>query len=157
MKKIGLLCAGILLVGLLVHGVFGATTPNSIITTQTVSTSAQVIATGDQTTPALLHAAGANGEKIYKVLVYPDTDGTSGDREITLYVYNGSTSCAICLTDITGDSAADVIPVDVLANVPLPLDSNGNKYLELPSGYSLYISAESMTGTNPVVVLSQSY
>jgi hypothetical protein len=130
-----------------------AVTPNSIVTTQSVTTTAHVIATGDQTTPASLFAAGTNGTKIFKILVYP----AASDREVTIYVYDGTNSRALCLTDITADAAAPIVPVDVLANVPLPTDSNGNKYLEIPSGYSIYISAENVAVTNPVVVLKQGY
>jgi hypothetical protein len=156
-EKLGLLISGVLLVALAASFARGATTPNSIITTQSVSTYASVVLTGDKTTAAPLCAAGVNGTRITKILVYPDTDGTSGDRKITIYVYSGTTAYQLCLTTIPGNSTAPVIPVDVLANVPLPLDSNGNKYLEIPSGYSIYISGENVTANNPVIVLKQDY
>ena len=158
-QKIGLVLAGALLVALTANYIFtlGTVTPNSIITTQSVSTVSSIIATGDQTTAALFFAAGANGTKIYKLLAYPDTDGTSGDREITIYIYDGANSRQLSLTDVTGDSAAPVVPTDLLANVSLQVDSNGNKYLEIKTGYSIYISGENMTGTNPIHALKQDY
>jgi len=157
LQRLGLFACGILLVGIAAHLVFGSTTPNSVVLPQTPNCTVTQIATGDQTTPAVLLAAGANGSKIYDVLVYPDTDGTSGDREITLYIYDGANSRQLALIDVAGDSTADVVPESVFENVPLPIDSNGNKWLELPSGYSLYISAESTTATNPVIVIHQGY
>jgi len=157
LQKIGLVAAGALLVALVVCNVFGAVTPNSIITTQSVSTSAHVIATGDQTTPALLFAAGANGTKIFKILVGPDDDGAGVDREISIYVYDGANSRRLCVTDVGADDAADIIPEDVIVNVPMAVDSNGNKFLEIPSGYSIYVSAENVAATNAVVVLKQDY
>lgn len=126
-----------------------AVTPNSVVTPQGINTVSSVIATGDQTTPSLLCAAGANGDLVYKVLVYP----AATDREVTLYLYDGANSRALCLSDIGADAAADVIPEDLLANVPLPLDSNGNKVLYLPAGYSLYVSAENVAVTNPIHVI----
>ena len=129
-----------------------AVTPNSVITPQAINTSAHVVATGDQTTPALLKAASTNGDIIYKVLVYPGAT----DREFTLSLYDGANSSSLCLTDITGDAAVPIVPIDVLANVPLPLDSNGNKVLYLAPGYSLYRAMESVAQTNDVVIISQS-
>ena len=129
-----------------------AVTPNSVITPQAINTSAHVVATGDQTTPALLKAASTNGDIIYKVLVYPG----AANREFGLYLYDGANARQIALVDILLDETADVIPVDVLANLPLPLDSNGNKVLFLAAGYSLYRSMENIAQTNDVVIISQS-
>jgi len=157
LQRCGLVACGVLLVGLLAHAVFGAVTPNSVVLPQTPKCTTIQIATGDQTTPASLLAAGANGSKILDVLVYPDTDGTSGDREVTLYIHNGSDARQLVLIDVAGDSTADVVPESMFENLTLPIDSNGNKFLEIPSGYSLYISAESTTATNPVHVLHQDY
>jgi hypothetical protein len=134
-----------------------AVTPNSIVTTQTVSTITFQIATGDQTTPASLCAAGANGTKIFDVLVNPDTDGTGANREVSLYMYDGSNSRLICTIDITADDAAPIVPVSLFSSLTLPVDSNGDKFLEIPSGYSLYISAENVAATTPVHVLKQDY
>jgi len=157
LQKLGIFACGLLLVGIAAQWVFGATTPNSVVLPQTPNCTVTQIATGDQTTPASLLAAGDNGTKIYDVLVFPDTDGTSGDREVTLYIYDGSNSRQIALIDVGGDSTADVVPESMFANVPLPIDSNGNKWLELPSTHSLYISAENTTATNPVIVIHQDY
>ena len=134
-----------------------AVTPNSIVTTQSISTFADVVATGDKTTPALLFAAGPNGTKIYKILVGPDDDGSGVNREIGIYVHDGTNSRRLCLVDVIADDVADIVPVDVLANVPLPVDSNGNKFLEIPSGYSIYITGENVAATNSVIVLKQDY
>ena len=153
MKKVLMVFGAIALAAVLM----GAVTPNSIVTTQTVTTSAHVLATGDQTTPASLFAAGANGTKIFKILVGPDDDGTGANREVSIYLYDGANSRRLCVVDITADDAADIVAVDVLANVPLSVDSNGNKYIEIPSGYSIYIAGENVTANNAVIVQKQDY
>jgi hypothetical protein len=129
-----------------------AVAPNSVVTPQAINTSAHVVAAGDQTAPALLKAASTNGDIIYKVLVYPG----AGNREFGLYLYDGANSRQIALIDIILDATADVIPIDVLANLPLPLDSNGNKVLYLAPSYSLYCSMEDVAQTNDVIIISQS-
>jgi len=129
-----------------------AVTPNSVVAPQAINTSAHVVATGDQTSPALLKAASTNGDIIYKVLVYPG----AASREFGLYLYDGANSRQIALVNIPLDATADVIPVDVLANIPLPLDSNGNKVLYLAPSYSLYRSMEDIAQTNDVIIISQS-
>ena len=154
MEKIGLLGVAVLCVGMWFGFAHAAVTPNSIITTQAVATYNCSIGAGDHFTASeTLFAASTNGDKVYKVLVYP----AASDREITLLIKNGVVESAFCLTDITADASAPVIPVDVLANVPLSVDSNGNKYLELKSGDSLMIKAEDVAVTTPVIVLKQSY
>jgi hypothetical protein len=128
-----------------------AVTPNSVVTPQAINTSAHVVATGDQTAAALLKAASANGDIIYKVLVYPG----AADRAFTLSLYDGADARSLCLINIPADAAAPIVPIDVLADLPLPLDANGNKVLFLAPGYSLYRSMADVAQTNDVVIISQ--
>lgn len=125
-------------------------TPNSIIAPQSLSSFGAQLAAGAVTITDL-GAATANGRLIYKILVYPG----AADREVTVYVHDGTAARLLCLTDIGADAAADVIPEDAIANVPLPLDANGNKVLYLAAGQKLQVVAEDVAQTNDVFVICQ--
>ncbi len=125
-----------------------AVTPNAVVGPQAISTFVHQIATGDQTAAADLDGATTNGRLIYKVFVYP----ASSNREITLYYHNGTNARKICLVDIISDVAADITATDLLANVPLPYDANGNKVLYLAPTHKLQISAENVAVTSDVIV-----
>ncbi|MCP4639441.1 MAG: hypothetical protein GY851_03360 [bacterium] len=128
-----------------------AATPNSIITPQSITTIVGQIATGDQTTAATAGSATTNGRLIYKVLVYP----AASNREVTLYDFDGTSARAICLVDITADAAADIVPVDLLSNVPCPIDACGNKFYLMQAGHSVYLSAENVAVTNDYSIVCE--
>jgi hypothetical protein len=59
------------------------------------------------------------------------------------------------MTDITADATAPIVPIDLLANVPLPVDANGNKVLYLEAGHKLQLAAESVAQTNDAIAVCQ--
>ena len=128
-----------------------AVTPNNIVTPQSIGTIVGQIATGDQTTASDFGTATTNGRLLYNVLIYP----AASDREVTLYIHNGTAASKVCMVDITADAAAPIVPIDILANVPLPVDANGNQVLYIAAGHKLQLSAESVAVTNDAIANCQ--
>lgn len=119
-----------------------ATTPNSVITPQTVNTKGQSFVNADGTTVKDVFVAGAAGS-ILNMLVVQSTD--SAARNIKFYYYDGTTAWPIgtvALVINAGNTGA-IASVNALAAalIPgLPLDSNGNPYLKLKSGDKIQAS-----------------
>jgi hypothetical protein len=128
-----------------------AVTPNNIVTPQSIGTIVGQIATGDQTTPSDFGTATTNGRLVYNVLIYPGAT----DREVTLYIHNGTAARKVAMIDVAADAAADIVPEDILVNVPLPVDANGNKVLYVAAGHKLQLSAENVAQTNDAIAVCQ--
>jgi len=128
-----------------------AVTPNNIVTPQSVGTFVGQIATGDQSTASAAGSATTNGRLIYAVLIFPG--GT--DREVSFYDYDGTSARKICTIDITADASADINAEDLLKDLNLPVDANGNKVYYMAAGHTVYLSAEDVAQTNDYAVVCQ--
>lgn len=128
-----------------------AVTPNNIITPQSIGTIVGQIATGDQTTAAAAGTATTNGRLIYAILVFPGAT----NREVTFYDYDGTNSRKICTIDITADATADINAEDLLKDLNLPVDANGNKVYYMAANHTVYLSAENVAQTNDYAIICQ--
>lgn len=101
----------------------------------------------DSTTAKSVFAAGSNGSKVENIMV-SSSDTTA--RDLILGIYNGTTNFAIGIVSIpiTAGTVDSTFSVDYLRSTQFGgqtymgfnYDPNGNKYLYLPSGFSLYMN-----------------
>ena len=99
------------------------------------------IANTDSTTKKLLCGAGTNGTKIE--FIQASTTDTSNNT-LQLYLYDGTTYHLVTTYTVTAGSgnSGTVAAFNILnsSQVPaFPYDSNGNKYIYLKNGWSLYV------------------
>ncbi len=88
-------------------------------------------------------AAGANGSRVKSIIV--STNDTASTPALYLTLYNGTTAFTIAeipFTSLGGYGSTSAPTTDVLKATQLlglPMDAFGNRYLDLPTGWSLYI------------------
>lgn len=91
--------------------------------------------------------AGTDGTKI-KAIILTNVTGTG---TFQLFINDGiSNNVLLTLTD-------PVIGTDLLALTKLPLDANGNKYMNIPSGYSIRASHSGGSANAIVSVYGEDY
>lgn len=112
---------------------------------QTITTTIGTIAAGDTTTAKLCYTAGANGSKVESIVV---ANGDASTRTMTLSVKQASTNYTIGVFTLpaSAGTSVSVAPYDVLGSSStvgaiMHKDSNGNPYLYLGSGSSLYLAS----------------
>lgn len=90
------------------------------------------ISTGTGTNTVTLYTGGANGSKIVSIQV---TQSSTGTVTFNLFIANGGTNYTLNIQSVAASSFAQLLP-----NAgTLPLDSDGNYYINLAS------SADSLT------------
>jgi|GEM_PF-1162246 len=87
-------------------------------------------------------AAAANDSRIYKVCI---TSNDTSARDMLFYLYNGTTKFLIGAISVPAGSgmSSAAISVSFLAGLTLYVrqDQNGNYFINLPTGWSLYAAA----------------
>lgn len=124
---------------------------------QALNNTIGTITAANTSTAELMYTAGLNGSKIEAMLV---TNNDANARTMTLSIKQVSTNYTLfCFTlPASAGTTAAATPYNVwnVANfgAVLPKDANGNPYLYLASGSSLYLSSGA-TVTNTMTVLTQ--
>jgi hypothetical protein len=141
-----------------------ALTPNSVVSPQTPSRGlVRFVGTTDGTaTLKALYTAGTNGSKVLGIV---GVNAGATAHNVTLMIVNGGTNYqgnVVNLGTQAGNNGT-VTPVALMsASVwpGLPVDSNGNPYLELNSGDTLeaeYATAQATTETISLYCVAQDY
>ena len=117
-----------------------AVTANSVITAQTPNNSKQNFVQGSDAagTYKTLYTAGGNGSKCNAVVVA--NNDASATHVITLEVVNGGTGYPLVTFVTTSPTSGQYSTVNAISaiNFPgLPVDSDGNPYIQLVSGDTL--------------------
>ena len=95
------------------------------------------------TTKTAIVAAGSNGSQITSMTI-ASTDTAA--QNIIFYLYDGTVYHQLCEINIpanSGNASAATGPIDVFRNLYFPglqFDAMGNKVLNIPSGWTLYVS-----------------
>lgn len=141
-----------------------ATTPNSVITPQTPSRGLVRFVGTTDTTLSLkpLYTAGANGSKVVGIV---GVNAGATAHNVTLMIVNGGSNYqqnTVILAAQAGNNGT-ITPVSFTAPSiwpGLPVDSNGNAYLELNSGDTLeaeYATAQATTETISLYCVAADY
>lgn len=124
---------------LLCSPAFAATTPNSIVTPQTVNRGIVQFLQGTDSagTYKTLYTSGANGSRCYAMWMN-NNDG-SATHLVTVQIVNGGVKYGgTALTTVSSAGFANGTPAQSLMTPSvwpgLPLDPNGNPYIQLISG-----------------------
>jgi len=130
------------LIGLLLCAApaWAAVTANSVVTAQTPNNGKQNFVQGTDSagTYKTLYTAGSNGSKCNAVVVA--NNDASAAHVITFEVYNGSTGYPLATFTTTSPASGSYSTVNAISstNFPgLPVDSDGNSYIQLVSGDTL--------------------
>lgn len=129
---------------------------------QTLNSTIGTIAAGDTTTAKLICTAGANGTKVEQILV---ANGDAASRTMTLSVKQSSTNYTIAVFTlpasagtVVGTATYDVMGTASTFGAVLRKDPNGNPYIYLGSGSSLYLaSGASVTVTMNILTISEDF
>ena len=129
----------------------GTATP---IFPQTIRNVAVQVANADGTTKKSLLAGGTNGTKL-EMLNVSSTDTAA--QVFYLYMYDGTIYHLITTINVPASSgnASTTVPVDFFKNTQLttlPSDTNGNRYLYIASGWTLYVGLTTGTVTSGKIV-----
>ena len=121
------------------------TVTSTPVFSQAINNGVQTIANGDGTTAKTLVTAGANGTRVYALLV---TSTDTSNRDLVVNFNTASTNYQIATVQIplSSGTANNVVTVDVLraANFPgLAYDAWGNRYIDLAANNLITIAAGS--------------
>lgn len=125
------------------------------------ATGAYALPTAAQTTVtalAALVAGSTNGDKIESIVV---TSTDSATQSLVLAIVTATNTFILGVVSIpaTAGTVATIVSVDVLRSTQLPglaYDANGNKYLYLPSGSTLYVGTlAAVTAAKTIDVIAQ--
>jgi len=137
---------------------WAAVTVNSVVTAQTPNNGKQNFAQGTDSagTYKTIYTAGANGSKC-NGLVIANND-PSATHVITLEIVNGGTSYPLATFVTTSPTSGQYSTVNAInsTNWPgLPLDSDGNPYVQLISGDTLKATfATALTSSDQIEVFA---
>jgi hypothetical protein len=133
-------------------------TTNTPIFPQNLQNYGVQILPADTSTKKLLAAGGTNGTKI-EFISASSTDTSA--RDLNIYLYDGTTyhlMYTISIVINAGNTNA-IAAVNILNNSmspAIPYDSNGNKYIYLKSGWSLYVATSTtVTAAKIVDIIAQ--
>ena len=133
-----------------------ATTATPIFPQAIVTTVTNIVSSG-ASTPVQIAPGGTNGSKVEAVTIYTTDTATN---TVTLYINQSSVNYPLLQFIVpAGSGNTTTIPFNVLnvALMPwLPIDANGNRYLNLASGSALYASIASVTSAKTVTIMAQS-
>lgn len=135
---------------------FAATTPNSIVTAQTVKRGLVQFLQGTDVagTFKTLYTAGANGSKCFGM--YETNNDGSATHLVSVGIFNATINFGgMAITTASNDGFANATPAKALmspANWPgLPIDNNGNPFIYLQSGDTIQATfATSLTAATTV-------
>lgn len=112
---------------------------------QTFTSTIGTIAAGDTTTAKLCYTAGANGSKIESIII---ANGDASTRTMTLSVKQSATNYTIGTFTLpaSAGTSVSVAPYNAIGSsstigAVLNKDSNGNPYIYLAPGSSLYLAS----------------
>ena len=87
--------------------------------------------------------AGANGSKVVSLLA-TSTELTANNRDLQVSVIRSATVYILATITVpfsAGFTAAVPAPINLLVNIPLPVDNDGQRYLFLESGDTLVVAS----------------
>lgn len=126
---------------------------------QSVQTAGLAVVNATGTTITTFITAGTNGSKIEWInAVTSDT----AINNVTFYLYNGTTSFPIGVVQVPigSGNTYSTPPLSIFASVNLPsltYDANGNKFLYLPSGWSVQVSVLAAVTSAKQLTLTAQY
>lgn len=130
---------------------------NTPIFPQTLTNTIGSITAAETSTAELMYTGGTNGSKIEAMFV---TNNDASIRTMTLSIKQASTNYTLYTFSLPASAgittAATPYNVWAVANFGafLPKDANGNPYMYLANGSSLYL-ASGATVTNTMTILTQ--
>ena len=120
------------------------------------ATNAYTLPTGSSTSTTnlvSLIAGDTNGDKVESINV-TSTDTSARDLVLVLITASNTFILGVVSIPATAGTVNNIVSVDILRNAQIPslsYDSNGNKYLYVASGSTLYVGTLTQVTTNKTV------